>query len=175
MTAGRQDGRRSAALTSPVTRRDPRSIDPNLPVADVRTMEDVVGAAMSTPRFTSVLLSIFALLALTLSAIGIYGVLSYVVSRRTREIGIRVAIGARRSQVLRMVLRSGVSLALVGIAAGLVLAFGVTRLLRGTAARRDAGRSGDVRRRRARCSAPSPRWRAWCRRGARRASIRSSR
>jgi putative ABC transport system permease protein len=119
-----------AALTSQV--KDAiRQLDPNLPVADVRTMEDVVGGAMSTPRFTSVLLSIFAALALTLSAVGIYGVLSYVVSRRTREIGIRVAIGAGRARVLRMVLGSGISLALVGIAAGLALAFGVTRLLRG--------------------------------------------
>jgi predicted permease len=118
------------ALTSQV--KDAiRRLDPNLPVADVRTMEEVVGGAMSTPRFTSVLLSIFAALALTLSAVGIYGVLSYVVSRRTREIGIRVAIGAGRGQVLKMVLGSGVSLALAGIAAGLVLAFGVTRLLRG--------------------------------------------
>ena len=119
-----------SALTSQV--KDAiRQLDPNLPVADVRTMEDVVGGAMSTPRFTSVLLSIFAVLALTLSAIGIYGVLSYVVSRRTREIGIRVAIGAARGDVLQMVLGSGVSLALAGIALGLVLAFGVTRLLRG--------------------------------------------
>jgi predicted permease len=118
------------ALTSQV--KDAiRQQDPNLPVADVRTMEDVVGGALSTPRFTSVLLSIFAALALTLSAVGIYGVLSYVVSRRTREIGIRVAIGAGRRQVLQMVLGSGLWLALVGIAAGLVLAFGVTRLLAG--------------------------------------------
>ena len=94
-------------------------------------MNDVVSAALSTPRFTSVLLSIFATLALTLSAIGIYGVLSYVVSRRTREIGIRVAIGAGRWQVLRMVLGGGVSLALAGIGAGLVLALWVTRLMQG--------------------------------------------
>jgi putative ABC transport system permease protein len=119
-----------AALTSQV-KEAIRQQDPNLPVADVRTMEDVVGGALSTPRFTSVLLSIFAALALTLSAVGIYGVLSYVVSRRTREIGIRVAIGAGRRQVLQMVLGSGLWLALVGIAAGLVLAFGVTRLLAG--------------------------------------------
>jgi ABC-type antimicrobial peptide transport system permease subunit len=117
-------------LTAPI--RDAiRQIDPNLPMADVRTMTDVVGAAMSTPRFTSVLLSIFAVLALTLSAIGIYGVLSYVVSRRTREIGIRVAIGARRMQVIQMVLRSGVTLALAGIAAGVVLALVMTRFLQG--------------------------------------------
>jgi putative ABC transport system permease protein len=119
-----------AALTAPV--RDViREMDPNLPVADIRSMDDVVGSALSTPTFMSVLLSIFAALALSLSAIGIYGVLSYVVSRRTREIGIRVAIGAGRGRVLRMVLGSGVSLALAGIAAGLALAFAVTRLLRG--------------------------------------------
>lgn len=108
-----------------------RHLDPNLPVADVRTMSDVVGNAMSAPRFTTVLLSIFGALALTLSAIGLYGVLSYVVSRRTREIGIRVAIGAGRTTVLRMVLASGVSLAATGIGAGLVLALLTTRLLRG--------------------------------------------
>ena len=125
----RTDGHPST-LTSPV-RNIIRQLDANLPVADVRTMEDVVAGALSTPRFTSVLLSIFAALALTLSAVGIYGVLSYVVSRRTREIGIRVAIGAGRARVLTMVLGSGVSLAVYGIGAGLVLAFGVTRLLRG--------------------------------------------
>jgi putative ABC transport system permease protein len=119
-----------SALTSSV-RDIVRRLDSNLPVADVRTMNDVVGAALSTPRFTSVLLSIVAALALTLSAIGTYGVLSYVVSRRTREIGIRVAIGAGRWQVLRMVMIGGVSLALAGIGAGLVMAIGVTRLLRG--------------------------------------------
>jgi predicted permease len=119
-----------AALTTTV-RGVIRGLDPGLPVADVRPMTDVVGSAMSTPRFTSVLLSIFATLAVALSAIGIYGVLSYLVSRRTREIGIRVAIGAGRAQVLTMILGSGVSLSLAGIAIGLALAFGVTRLLSG--------------------------------------------
>jgi putative ABC transport system permease protein len=119
-----------AALTGPI--RDViRRLDPNLPVADVRTMDAVVGTAMSAPKFTSVLLSIFGALALTLSAIGIYGVLSYVVSRRTREIGIRVAIGAGRPAVLRMVLSSGLTLAVSGIVAGLVLAAATTRLLSG--------------------------------------------
>jgi putative ABC transport system permease protein len=108
-----------------------RQLDPNLPVADVRPMTEVVGAAMATPRFTSALLSMFALLALTLSAVGIYGVLSYVVTRRTREIGIRVAIGADRSRVLRMVLTNGLTLALTGLGIGLVVSLPVARLMRG--------------------------------------------
>jgi len=123
------DGDPSSLTTS--VRGVIRRLDPNLPVADVRTMDQVVGAALATPRFTSVLLSIFAALALTLSAIGIYGVLSYLVSRRTREIGIRVAIGAQRADVIRMVLGSGLSLALIGIAGGIALALAITRLLRG--------------------------------------------
>jgi putative ABC transport system permease protein len=119
-----------STLTSSV-RGAIRQLDPNLPVADVRPMTEVVGAALSTPRFTSALLSMFAILALTLSAVGIYGVLSYVVSRRTREIGIRVAIGADRGRVLRMVLASGLGLAMIGVVTGLVAALALTRLLSG--------------------------------------------
>jgi putative ABC transport system permease protein len=108
-----------------------RQLDSNLPVADVRPMTEVVGVAMSAPRFTSALLSMFALLALTLSAVGIYGVLSYVVTRRTREIGIRVAIGADRARVLRMVLTNGLTLALTGLGIGLVVSLPVAGLMRG--------------------------------------------
>jgi putative ABC transport system permease protein len=107
-----------------------RSLDPNLAVADVRTMEEVVNATLSSPRFTGMLLGMFAVLAVVLSAIGIYGVLSYLVSRRTREIGIRVAVGAGRAQVLRMILGSGLSLALLGAGIGLVCAAGAARLMR---------------------------------------------
>jgi putative ABC transport system permease protein len=117
-------------LTGPI-RQAVRSLDPNLPVANVRTMDEVVSATMSSSRFTGLLLATFAIIALALSAIGIYGVLSYLVSRRTREIGIRLAIGAGRREVLRMILSSGLLLALIGVVSGLVISLAVTRSMRG--------------------------------------------
>jgi predicted permease len=113
------------------TRQAVRSLDPSIPVANVRTMEHVVGASLSTPRFTGILLGSFAVLALVLSAIGIYGVLSYLVNRRTREIGIRVAIGAGRGEVLRLVLRDGMVLALIGVAVGVGVAIFASRVMAG--------------------------------------------
>lgn len=107
-----------------------REIDPNIPVANIRPMTEIVAASLATPRLTGFLLGTFAVIALTLAAVGIYGVLSYLVARRTHEIGIRLAVGADRAQVLTMVLKQGLTLAGIGIAAGIVTAFLLTNLMR---------------------------------------------
>jgi putative ABC transport system permease protein len=104
-------------------RSELRALDPNIPMASIRTMEEVVDASLSAPRFTSALFSIFSALAVLLAAVGTYGVLSYLVSQRTREIGIRLAIGASPRAVSRAVLGRGVLLAGIGIAIGTAAAF----------------------------------------------------
>jgi predicted permease len=103
--------------------------DPNLPLADVRTMASVVRDSMARTSFTMVLLGIAALVALVLGTVGIYGVISYVVTQQTREMGIRMALGAEEGKVAGMVLKQGGFLAAVGIAIGLAGAFGLTRLM----------------------------------------------
>jgi putative ABC transport system permease protein len=110
-------------------RNEIRALDPNLPVANIRPMSEVVSTSLATPRLTGFLMGTFAAIALTLAAVGIYGVLAYLVARRTHEIGIRLAVGADRTQVLMLVLKQGLTLAGGGIAIGLVAALLLTRLM----------------------------------------------
>jgi predicted permease len=105
------------------------SVNPNLPLASVRTAEEILDRSMARTSFTLVMLSIASGVALLLGAVGIYGVTSYVVAQRTREIGVRMALGAQEGQVSKMVLRQGLVLALIGVAIGLVGAFAATRLM----------------------------------------------
>jgi len=106
-----------------------RSMDPNVPIFDVKTMDQRLSESLARRRFAMLALGMFAGFALLLAIIGIYGVISYSVAQRTNELGIRLALGARQIDVLRLVLSSGFKLALIGIGLGLILAFAVTRFL----------------------------------------------
>ena len=113
---------------APGIRQAVREMDPALPIVQLRTMEEVVGASVTRQRFLSMLLGIFAAVALTLAAIGTYGILSYMVTERHREIGIRIALGADARRVVRMVLKQGLGIALIGIVLGIGGAYGLSRL-----------------------------------------------
>jgi len=104
-------------------------IDPALPVADVRLMEDVLSRAQARPRFLTMLLSLFSAVALAIATVGIYGVVSYSVARRTKEFGLRMALGAQGGDVLGLVMKQGAGMVAIGIVAGLVTAFALTRLM----------------------------------------------
>jgi putative ABC transport system permease protein len=105
------------------------AIDKDQPVSNVRSMEEIVSRAVARQRFSMMLLGIFATLALVLAAVGIYGVMSYSVAQRTREIGIRMALGAQRRDVLKMAVGQGLKLVLIGVAIGVASAFVLTRVM----------------------------------------------
>ena len=129
------------------------NLDPDQPIAQVRTMEAMMDEAMGQRKLSMYLLGTFAGLALLLSAIGIYGVMSFDVTRRSQEIGVRMALGAARGSVLSLVMKQGVGLALVGVVLGLAGAFALDARARGAAVWRDANRPGDLRAGRGRADA----------------------
>jgi putative ABC transport system permease protein len=106
-----------------------RSVDREQPLSGIQPMEEVIADSIAPRRFNMLLLGIFATLAMLLTGVGIYGVISYTVAQRTREIGVRMALGARRADVLKLVVRQGMSLALAGMGAGLAASFALTRLM----------------------------------------------
>jgi predicted permease len=110
-------------------RTEVQRIDPTIPVADVRLMENVLASAQSRPRFLTLLLTLFSSIALIIATVGIYGVISYSVARRSKEFGLRIALGAQPMNILGLVLKQGVLLTLIGVVVGVASALGLTRLM----------------------------------------------
>jgi putative ABC transport system permease protein len=112
-----------------LVRREVQAMDSGLPISKIRTMEEVVAEAQSRPRFLTILLTLFSSLAFLIATIGIYGVMSYTVARRTKEFGVRMALGAQTIDVVKLVMRQGVIITITGILAGLIGAFIFTRFM----------------------------------------------
>jgi len=112
-----------------IVREQLNAIDPSLPLADVRLMEDVLTRAQARPRFLTLLLSLFSIVAFAIATVGIYGVVSYSVARRTKEFGLRMVLGAQGGDVLGLVMKQGAGMVGIGIVAGLATAFALTRLM----------------------------------------------
>ncbi|MEP7339242.1 MAG: ABC transporter permease [Acidobacteriota bacterium] len=119
-----------AATVASAAREVVRKLDPEQPVADVRTMESWIGKSVARQRFNTLLLTIFACVALVLAGVGIYGVMAYTVTQRTHEIGVRMALGAQSRDVLRLVVRKGMALAFIGVALGIAASLALTRLMK---------------------------------------------
>ncbi len=120
-----------AATVAPVVKDIVRQLDPDLPIGDVRTIEAIIERSTGEPRFRSYLIAGFALLALVLAAVGVYGLISFTVTQRVPEIGVRLALGASPGQVFTQVIGQGLRLAVIGIGLGLVAAAGATTLVQG--------------------------------------------
>jgi ABC-type antimicrobial peptide transport system permease subunit len=106
-----------------------QQLDPDLPVSDILTMDQLIGTQTLDASFNATLLLIFALVSLLLAAVGLFGVISYLAAQRTTEIGVRIALGAQRSQVLMLILRDGLRPALIGLVLGLASSAALTRLI----------------------------------------------
>jgi putative ABC transport system permease protein len=126
----RTDARDASQLTQ-AARAEIKNFDPNQIVWRAQTLEDLLGTSVAPRRFNMLLLGIFASVALVLAAVGLYGVMSYSVSWRTHEIGIRMALGAKRADVLRLVIRQGMTMTLIGLVLGLIGAFALSRVIAG--------------------------------------------
>jgi ABC-type antimicrobial peptide transport system permease subunit len=122
-------GSAGAAMLANDLREAVRQLDPNLAIANILPMDNIADANVSTPRFALFLVALFAGLALTLAAIGIYGVISYAVSQRSHEFGLRMALGARPADVQRLVVGQGLKLASMGVALGLLGALALGRVM----------------------------------------------
>lgn len=123
----RTSGNPATAL--PAVQSELKRLDPNLPLFDVRTVEEHMQLSTFIPRMASTLLGLFGILALLLAVVGLYSVVAFTVSQRTREIGIRMALGANRVEILRLVLRQGILLTATGLAIGIALALGAAHVL----------------------------------------------
>ncbi|HEX5888454.1 MAG TPA: FtsX-like permease family protein, partial [Pyrinomonadaceae bacterium] len=120
-----------ASQLTQAARAEVKAFDSNQIIWRAQTLEDLLGTSVAPRRFNMLLLGIFASVALVLAAVGLYGVMSYSVSWRTHEIGIRMALGAKRADVLRLVIRQGMTMALIGLVVGLIGAFAMSRVIAG--------------------------------------------
>jgi putative ABC transport system permease protein len=118
-----------AAYFATAVQKEIRAIDPDQPVADVRTMKQVISKSIARPRFNTLLLAIFAGVALVLASVGLYGVMNYSATQRTHEVGIRMALGATRADIMRLVVGNGMLLTMIGIGIGVVASIGLTRVM----------------------------------------------